>query len=50
MVKLCKAQIVALALFNKLSEPNCFAITFLTPATSNTIRTAPPAITPEPSI
>ena len=25
-------------------------MTFLTPATSNTIRTAPPAITPEPSI
>jgi hypothetical protein len=33
-----------------LSEPNCFAITFLIPATSNTVRTAPPAITPEPSI
>ena len=31
-------------------DPNCLAITFLTPATSNTILTAPPAITPEPSI
>ena len=37
-------------LFNKLSEPNCFAITFLIPATSKTVLTAPPAITPEPSI
>lgn len=40
----------ALALFNKLFEPNCFAIIFLIPATSKTVLTAPPAITPDPSI
>jgi hypothetical protein len=50
LLNFVSAQIEARALFNKLFEPNCFAITFLTPATSNTIRTAPPAITPEPSI
>ena len=43
-------MIVARALFNKLLDPNCFAITFLIPATSRTVRTAPPAITPDPSI
>jgi hypothetical protein len=50
LLNFVRAQIAARALFNKLLEPNCFAITFLTPATSKTIRTAPPAITPEPSI
>lgn len=49
VIKLSKATMVARALFNKLSEPNCFAIIFLIPATSKTVRTAPPAITPEPS-
>ena len=43
-------EIAALALFKRLFDPNCFAITFLIPATSNTVRTDPPAITPEPSI
>ena len=50
LLNFSRAQIEARALFNKLFDPNCFAITFLTPATSNIIRTAPPAITPEPSI
>ena len=50
VLKLPNATIDARALFNKLSEPSCFAITFLITATSNTVRTEPPAITPEPSI
>jgi hypothetical protein len=39
---------VALALFNKLFEPICFAKTFLIPAISKTVRIELPAITPEP--
>ena len=50
VLKLLNATIEARALFSRLSEPNCFAITFLMPATSKTVRTEPPAITPEPSI
>ena len=49
VVKFSKATIEARALFNRLFEPSCLAITFLIPATSNTVLTAPPAITPEPS-
>jgi hypothetical protein len=43
-----KPLIVALALFNKLLEPNCFDKMFLIPANSNTVRIELPAITPEP--
>ena len=39
---------MALALFNKLLEPNCFDKMFFTPANSNTVRMELPAITPEP--
>ena len=46
--RLAKASIAALALFKGLLEPNCFAKIFFTPASSSTVRTAPPAITPVP--
>ena len=39
---------MALALFNKLFEPNRFDKIFSIPAISNTVRIELPAITPEP--
>ena len=38
----------ALALFNGLLDPNCFASIFFTPTSSKIVLTDPPAITPEP--
>ena len=39
---------VAFALFKILFEPNCLAKIFFIPASSRTVRTDPPAITPVP--
>ena len=50
-VKVCsllRQSVAALALFNRLLEPNCFARIFLIPANSKTVRIEPPAITPVP--
>ena len=41
-------QNVARALFSKLFDPSCFDSIFFTPASSKTVRVAPPAITPLP--
>lgn len=45
---LLRQSVAALALFNRLLEPNCFARIFLTPASSKIVLTDPPAITPDP--
>ena len=42
------AFVAARALFKGLLDPNCFAKIFFTPASSRIVRTAPPAITPDP--
>ena len=39
---------VALALFNKFFDPNCFDKIFFTPESSKTVLMELPAITPEP--
>src|SRR3546814_17349706 len=46
---LVSASIVARTRLIGLREPSALASTFCTPATSNTARIAPPAITPVPS-
>jgi len=43
-----RPSIVALALFNRLFEPNCLDKIFLIPASSSTVLIELPAITPEP--
>ena len=43
-----RALTAALALFKGLFEPSCLARMLRIPANYNTVRTAPPAITPVP--
>jgi hypothetical protein len=45
-----KALIVAVAIFNFVREPSDLDKMSFTPASSNTARTAPPAITPVPAV